>query len=88
MLVCAELLKRGYSVFRSVSPAACCDLILLDGNGGMIRVEVKTAYKLKTGTIQCALPKHQQGKHDVLAMVFLADNSILFRPEVNSVPIK
>jgi hypothetical protein len=41
LAVCADLLSKGYDVFRSVSPAAPCDLIA-QKEGKLIRVEVKT----------------------------------------------
>jgi hypothetical protein len=41
LAVCADLLSKGYDVFRSVSPGAQCDLIA-QKDGNLIRVEVKT----------------------------------------------
>ena len=41
LAVCSDLLSKGYDVFRSVSPAAPCDLIA-HKEGKLIRVEVKT----------------------------------------------
>lgn len=84
LLACAELLKRGYSVFRSVSPACSCDIVAFGNSGKLIRVEVKTAYKFKSGCIQCHVPKSQIGKHDVLAQVFLATGQIVFIPPIES----
>ena len=42
LMSCAEMLRRGYEVFRSVSPTASCDLIL-HKDGITYRVEVRTA---------------------------------------------
>ena len=46
LLVAVDLLKRGYAVFRSVSPACECDLAILK-NKKLIRVEVKSVSHLK-----------------------------------------
>lgn len=80
MVVCADLLKMGFSVFRSISAACDCDIIAMK-DGRIIRVEVKTAYKLPSGSILCPKKKSQAGKHDVLAMVFLRENSITYKPD-------
>jgi PD-(D/E)XK nuclease superfamily protein len=40
LTVCADLLGRGYEVFRAVSQSASCDLIIMR-HGQMQRVEVK-----------------------------------------------
>ena len=41
LLVCADLLKKGFEVFRSVSPVASCDLIVKKNNI-IYDVEVKS----------------------------------------------
>ena len=49
--ICYDLLRRGFEVFRSVSPTCSCDLITMKG-GKIIRVEVKTCHKSsKTGKL-------------------------------------
>lgn len=40
-LVCYDLLKRGYAVFRSCTPSSSCDLLLMAGDC-ISRVEVRT----------------------------------------------
>lgn len=42
LVVCADLIRRGFEVFRSVSQDCSCDLIVLK-DGQAQRVEVKTA---------------------------------------------
>ncbi len=50
MAVSLDLLCRGYEVFRSLSPACSCDLII-SRNGTCIRTEVKTlAYNQSAGS--------------------------------------
>ena len=79
MIICADLLRRGFSVFRSVSPACECDILILL-NGKFARVEVKTAYLLPSGKAMYTLTKGQDEKHDILALVFHADNRVEYRP--------
>ena len=43
LAVCADLLSRGYEVFRAVSPSCSVDVIA-QKNGKISRVEVKTGY--------------------------------------------
>jgi hypothetical protein len=50
MQVCADLLAKGYEVFRAVSPSCSCDvMILLDHRA--FRVEVRTGYYLRSGKL-------------------------------------
>lgn len=64
-MVCVDLLRKGWHVFRAVSPQSPCDLIAIKGIC-TIQIEVRTAgTRSKKGKIYA--PKH--GKHDVLAVV-------------------
>lgn len=59
LLVSADLLSRGYTVFRSVSPAAACDLIVLEDKNGVnaiIRFEVKTVGEHSDGRLYLCKP--------------------------------
>lgn len=82
LLVCADLLRKGLSVFRSISPACSCDLVVLKGLE-LIRVEVKTGFRSASGKHYHNKNPKQVGKHDVLAMVFLKDNSIIYEPKID-----
>lgn len=64
-LVCANLLERGYEVFRSISPGSPCDLIAMRGDL-LLRVEVRCAY-FQHGGYTCATP--DSSRHDLLALV-------------------
>ena len=48
LLVAGDLLKKGYGVFRSVSPSCYCDILAIK-NGEISEVEVRTGYKSDTG---------------------------------------
>ena len=51
MVAAVDLMKRGYEVFRALSPACSCDLIAL-GPFGALRIEVRTGKKsLITGNL-------------------------------------
>ena len=45
LIVAVDLLKRGYDVFRALSPTCSCDLAFIT-NGRLVRVEVRTSRKL------------------------------------------
>jgi hypothetical protein len=73
MIVCADLLLRGLAVFRSVSPACSCDLvILLDGR--LLRIEV-TAGSISRTSGKLAFSFHDPANYDTIAVV-LPDKSI------------
>lgn len=44
MMVAADLMRKGYSVFRALSQSCFCDLVAFK-NGKTLNVEVKTGYK-------------------------------------------
>lgn len=77
--VSADLLKKGYAVFRSVSPACSCDLIAMKDRK-VLRVEVKTGYQNKDGKIQSNKPK--QTDYDILAIVLHQKSIIIYRPTI------
>lgn len=71
--VCADLLKAGFDVFRSVSPHAKCDLIALYG-GKVFRVEVRAARKGICST---------HGDYECLAAVN-PDGEITYKPTLDN----
>lgn len=67
--VSADLLARGYEVFRSVSQCASCDLVALR-DGQAIRVEVRSAKRsLATGKLDKPITAKDRGRYDVAAFV-------------------
>jgi hypothetical protein len=80
LIVSVDLLSKSYEVFRSVSPAASCDLIALK-NGQTFRVEVKTG--TAQGTRHRVYPKPPTDNFDILAIVFPgAYSSISYTPSL------
>lgn len=73
LLAAVDLTRRGFSVFRAVSPACSCDLIALMG-GRVLRVEVRTASeKLKSGRLSFSRARKDAGRSDVYAIVWGSD---------------
>jgi hypothetical protein len=81
IVVCADLLRRGYDVYRSISPNADCDLIV-GQRGALVRVEVKSA-KVKGNRTTYHRHKLCKTKYDVLAIVSLNENRILYTPDLS-----
>jgi len=66
LLVCADLLIKGFNIFRASSPSCPCDLVAIN-NGKPYRVEVKTI----TGCLKTYIPPNLDlEKFDVLALVY------------------
>lgn len=81
MVVCVDLLRRGYDVFRSVSPNSECDLIV-SHKGKLCRVEVKSARYAGRRRMEYGRKRLNKTKFDVLALVFLRDNSVCYQPSL------
>jgi len=69
-----DLLRRGYSVFRALSPSCPCDLVLLK-DGDVFRVEVTTGHNSSNGRLY--YPKKDPQLYDILAVV-TSDSIIYF----------
>lgn len=79
--VAIDLLKRGFDVYRALSPASPCDLVIFK-NGSMLRIEVKTGY-IRTGLTESSLfvaPPKRDDSFDILAIVL--PEEILYQPEL------
>jgi len=63
LYVSSDLMARGLSVFRALSPSCKCDLIVMLDNGELKRLEVKTGHITgsKTGDIKI---RHSACTHD------------------------
>lgn len=80
MMACADLIRRGFHVFRAVSPSAPCDLVAVS-EAGTYRVEVKTAGRRANGRV--SKPKIAPAvrvRYDVVAYV-VHDGEIVYEPE-------
>lgn len=76
LIVCVDLLKKGYEVFRAVSQATSCDLAVLKEHK-LYRIEVTTGYRShRTGVL--TKPKKIASRYDILAIAIGSD--ILYEP--------
>jgi PD-(D/E)XK endonuclease len=78
LCVCADLLLKGYEVFRAVQAAAQCDLAILK-NGTLYRVEIKTKRYGRCGTVSFNIPAKQIPMHDVLAVWIPTTKEIIYK---------
>lgn len=81
LMVSADLLRRGYNVFRSLSPNASCDLAIISG-GAATRVEVTKAYRTRSGGLQ--FNPHERERYDVLAL-WCVDGSVTYIPSLPAI---
>jgi hypothetical protein len=81
LLVSSDLLRRGYAVFRALSPSCSCDLAILKG-GRLFRVEVRTAYRHQK-TRRLFYPKVDPEKSDIAALV-VGGTEIIYIPELEA----
>ena len=78
LLACADLIDRGFDVFRAISQSSPCDLIAIwDGNS--LRIEVRTAYLTANGEVRCHRNRGEEHRYDVLAMV-APDRTVTYEP--------
>ncbi len=75
MIVCSDLLRKGYHVYRNVSASGPCDLIATRSED-LIRVEVKSGYLLPSGKLSYPKPRPHY-TYDILAVV-LRDDSLRY----------
>ena len=75
----ADLLRRGVPVYRALTFVSAADLII-DLDGRLLRVEVRSAKRNASGHIRYAAP--QKGRYDVLALVE-PDGSVTYRPSLD-----
>lgn len=68
LIVCADLIRKGYEVFRAVSQHCSCDLTILK-DGKLQRVEVRTGYRLRSGKASSLPTTKDQGRYDLFAIV-------------------
>lgn len=83
LLVAADLLRRGYAVFRALSQSCSCDLAILKGSQ-LLRVEVRSGYRTVNGAVSSSIQSKDKGRYDLLAVVFRADGSIHYTPSLDS----
>jgi hypothetical protein len=74
--VAADLMERGYEVFRALSPSCSCDIAVLK-DGRLLRIECRTGRYLK----ECRYFKSTQRlRADVLAVIL--HDKIVYEPDL------
>ncbi|OGM10630.1 hypothetical protein A2Z67_00040 [Candidatus Woesebacteria bacterium RBG_13_36_22] len=84
LLVCVDLLCKGFYVFRSVSPSAPCDLIIIHENK-TAKIEVKTTYSKSGGGFIKFEEEMDKSKFDILALVY--GSEVHYFPNIEDVLI-
>lgn len=79
MRVAADLVLKGFSVYRAVSPHSSCDLLALRGDRSW-RIEVRTGRNSKRGKPFWPKAKRDKGRYDV--MVVVLDDRLVYIPEL------
>jgi hypothetical protein len=92
LLVSADLLAKGYDVYRAVSGSCPCDLAIVK-DGKLLRVEVTTGYEQIDKTIKPPSAKlRTKDRWDILAIVVRMDNTkaigdrIVYFPQIDELP--
>jgi len=86
LIVAVDLMKRGFQVYKSMSPASSCDLVIEKGER-LIRVEVSTCRLRKSPTLNktiiyhCKAGKFKENVFDILALVDVDSGKIYYSPE-------
>lgn len=65
LIVSSDLMKKGFSVFKSLSPSCFCDVIAVKGDV-TLKIEIRTGYKRANGTI--FYPTKTHGKIDIFGI--------------------
>ena len=79
LVAATDLLRRGYEVFRSLSPACSCDLVIATATGKLLRVEVRTAFQARSGRLYYGT-EVASVQPDVWALV--TPSGVFYKPEL------
>ena len=82
MAVCIEMLKRGYSVFRTVSQASFCDVVAIKNKETMF-IEVRTSYRNLLGGISFPKILHNKIANPTHYGLYLADTNEIVLKEIS-----
>jgi len=77
MSVAMFLMDKGYAVFRALSPACICDLVVIKDEK-ILRLEVRTGYEDEKGKITFPSSDKDKGRQDFFAINIRSKNKIRF----------
>jgi len=80
LIIAADLMFKGFDVFRALSPHGC-DLIICGADKKCFLVEVKTGWKNPQGEIR--YPKVRKDKFDILAVYLREGTQIAYFPSLD-----
>ena len=83
LLVCADLLNRGYEVFRSVSQSCSCDIVAYK-DSKYIAIEIRTGTVTYSGYIGYSWKDKDVDRSMVVAVVVRNDNNRIFYMDTKS----
>lgn len=78
LVVSTDLMRKGWEVYRALSPASSCDVLAFK-NGACLYVEVRTAQKTLSGNL--LYPK-KNIRGSQIALVTHRDNQVHYIPEL------
>ncbi len=78
--VCVDLMVKGYEVFRAISPASSCDLLVLHDGTKILRMEVRTAPKNKMDGKLIKNKNDKDHQHHVDHFVWVSCSGIEYDP--------
>jgi endogenous inhibitor of DNA gyrase (YacG/DUF329 family) len=81
LLACVDLMALGWHVFRGVSPACPCDLIITKGDL-VRRIEVRTGVRYLNGNVFYPSTVKDKGRSDHVAVILHAEKNIVYMPEL------
>lgn len=83
MVVAVDLMRRGFHVYRALSPACPCDLVVYSPAGVGYRVEVRTHVRMASGATSPSYmnKKRDPGRQDCFALV-THDQEITYIPDI------
>ena len=76
LLASADLLKRGYEVYRSLSPHCSSDLIAAK-DGKLLRIEVRTGRRVLSGNIVYSKAKFRSDHYAIVI-----EEEVKYKPEL------
>ncbi len=83
LLASADLISKGYYMFRALSPSSPCDLIALRGDK-CLRVEVTTGRRnSNTQSIYYPNKTKDQAKFDLLVVVVPEEGTVTYYPSLD-----
>ncbi len=75
MMVALYLMKKGYAVFRALSPSCFCDLIAIK-DSKILKIEARTGYKHENGSYY--YPRTTHGEIDYFGIYVPSFNHVTF----------